>query len=91
MMWLEDQGGLIFLIGDIVVVWRAWVFWTSQRTVAFVPVFFLMANLVTSLVFLSLKSTSYQNSLTLEVLRYASLGLSLTTNVSATALIWVKA
>jgi len=87
---------LSLILGDGIVIWRAWVLYWNQRWIMLGPCILLVGTVGTSLAFLVLESTSRIALITgrpppiIPYLFIASLALSLATNVISTSLIMYK-
>ncbi|KAF8907127.1 hypothetical protein CPB85DRAFT_1223662 [Mucidula mucida] len=89
------------IVGDSVVIWRAWVLWTGDRIrkIMIVPVVLLLVSLVFAIIDINcLVDDSYESKSTIpsgsRTCRWAepiSWAISLLTNIAATALIAAKA
>lgn len=97
--WIAGQGGLIFLVGDGVVVWRAWVICRTPvvhpraRMFIFIPLFLLFATLAFSVASSAILTQLVGGTLVISndsilgILTITAGACSLATNVSATAII----
>jgi hypothetical protein len=97
-VWLMAQHGFVFFIGDIVVVWRAWVLCPRGLLQRVIPVFLLFATIVLSLATSIIGTVTGQFeapggffSGVVAVLTITVMACSLATNVAATAFIGIQA
>ncbi|KAI0269760.1 hypothetical protein BC834DRAFT_1039460 [Gloeopeniophorella convolvens] len=84
------------ILGDTIVVWRAWVLWERRRDLFVPPVLFLLATIVVSVASaaLTFKGTSSDRQQEIDIsyrLQYPIYGLSILTNLWATSLICIRA
>ncbi|KAI0261629.1 hypothetical protein BC834DRAFT_461591 [Gloeopeniophorella convolvens] len=84
------------ILGDAIVVWRAWVLWERRRNLFIPPVLFLLATIATSaagavLTFKSASSGRWQEVDIDDTLGYTTFSLTILINLWATSLIWIKA
>ena len=97
--WIAGQGGLMFLVGDGVVVWRAWIICkipvvhARAHRLIFIPLFLLFATLAFSVASSAILTQMVggtliiSNESILGILTITASACSLATNVAATAVI----
>ncbi|KAI0269767.1 hypothetical protein BC834DRAFT_569982 [Gloeopeniophorella convolvens] len=84
------------VLGDAIVVWRAWVLWERRYDLFIPPILFLIGTIATSitgaaLTFKSANSDTWQEGNTSSWFDYLIYGLTILTNLWATGLICIRA
>jgi len=93
--YLTNSGGVMFLIADAVVIWRTWAIWHGRRTYMAIPILFLVAALVLSIisstaVMVNASTVVISNDVWYAKTNLTAMACSLLANAASTSLVGVQ-